>query len=160
MSELSKLLETRLPGANPANLANPTPEISRISNFSSVVVPIKHLAHDNNLQVLASSSVQSVDTLRRKLLRGRRGELRRAAGEDWDEFSVPAKIIGFADSLATEQIREDSSAPDHYSATTECRRCGPVPIFPGCPPQLNGCPWCRNRIHGLPIPKIKLLTEK
>ena len=61
MSELSKLLETRSPAANPANLANPTPEISRISNFSRGVMPNTHLAHDDNLQVLAAPSVQSVD---------------------------------------------------------------------------------------------------
>ncbi len=154
MSELSKLLETRLPGANPANLANPTPEISRNSNFSRGVKPNTHLAHDNNLQVLAGPSVQSVDALRRKLLRERRGELRRAAGEDWDEFSVPAKILGFADSLAIKQIREDSSVPDHFTAITKCKQCGPVPIFPGCPPKIMACVWCLNGQTAPPVPGV------
>ncbi len=159
MSELSKLLETRSPAANPANLANPTPEISRISNFSRRANANTHLAHDNNLQVLAGPSVKSVDALRRKLLRDRRGELRRAAGEDWDEFSVPAKILGFADSLAIKRIREDSSVPDHFTAITECKQCGPVPIFRGCPPKIIGCPWCFNRLKGLPIPRAPYCEE-
>ena len=98
-------------------------------------------------------SVQSVDTLRGKLLRERRGELRRAAGDDWDEFSVPAKILGFADSLAIEQIRESNSVPDHFTAITECEKCGPVPVFPGYPAQIKSCPWCANRRKGLPIPR-------
>ena len=97
-------------------------------------------------------SVQSVDMLRRKLLRERHGELRRAAGVYWEEFAVPAKVIGFTDSLATEQIREGGIVPDHYSATTECKRCGPVPIFEGCPPQVMGCPWCINGLTAPPIP--------
>lgn len=101
-----------------------------------------------------SPSVQSVDSLRGKFLRGGRVELRLAAGEDWDEFSVPAKILGFADNLAIEQIREINSIPNHYTLETECKRCGPVPIFEGCPPKINGCPWCLNRHRGLPIPTI------
>ena len=143
MSELSKLLESKLPVANPANLANPHPEISNFSNFSRGARPKTHFDRQ---------SVQSVDALRGKLLRERRSELRRAAGDDWEVLYAPAKIIGFADSLATEQIREGGSVPDHYTGITKCKRCGPVPIFPRCPPQVNGCPWCFNRIKALPMP--------
>lgn len=153
MSELSKLLQTRSPAANPANLAISPPEISRISNFSRGVEPKLYLAHDTNLQIPSNPPVQSVDTLRRKLLTKRRGELRRAAGDDWAEFSVPAKIVGLADSLATEQIREGGSIPDHYTGITECKRCGLVPIFEGFPPTTNSCPWCFNRLKGLPTPR-------
>lgn len=32
--------------------------------------------------------------------------------------------------------------PRHYTNTTVCRKCGPVPIFEGCPPDILGCPWC------------------
>ena len=148
MSELSKLLESKLPVANPANLANPHPEISNFSNFSRGAMPKTHFDRQ---------SVQSVDALRGKLLRERRDELRQAAGDDWAEHSVPAKIIGFADSLAIKQIREGGIVPDHYTAITECKYCGPVPIFPGCPPKIRSCPWCLNRVKGLPSPKPNLL---
>ncbi len=105
------------------------------------------------------SPLVQVHVLRRRLLRESRDELRRAAGDNWEEFSVPAKIIGFADSLATEQIRERGSVPDHYTGITKCKQCGPVPIFEGCPPIVNGCPWCFNRIKGLPIPRAPHCEE-
>ena len=148
MSELSKLLELKLPVANPANLANPPPEISRISNFSRGVEPKKQLVRQ---------SIQSVDTLRRILLRERRGDLKTQAAGDWAEFSQDsAKLIAFADMEAIRLIRESGSIPDSYMATTFCDGCkAKVPIFKGCPPEVLGCPWCFNRIKGLPMPKEK-----
>ena len=109
-------------------------------------------SHSEKSELSELNRPVQVHVLRTRLLRESRDELRRAAGDDWEEFSVPAKIIGFADSLATEQIREAGSVPDHYTGITKCKRCGPVPIFPGCPPKVNGCPWCFNRIKGLQIP--------
>lgn len=55
--------------------------------------------------------------------------------------------------VAIIEMREKGRAPDHYTARTECKHCGPVPIFAGCPPEVDGCPWCFNRIKGLPIPR-------
>jgi len=161
MSELSKLMETRSPAAKPANLANSPPEISRISNISRGVEPKSYLAHDNNLQIPASPSVQSVDTLRRKLLRERRGELREAAGDAWTEISQDsAQLIAFAGLEATRQIRESGAIPDSYVAMTLCNGCQrEVPIFVGCPPIISGCPWCFNRLKGLPIPRTLHFEE-
>ena len=115
--------------------------------------------HCEKSELSEKSPRKQVHMLRRRLLRESRDELRRAAGDYWEEFAVPAKIIGFADSLATEQIREGGSVPDHYSATTECKCCGPVPIFEGCPPEVGGCPWCFNRLKGLPIPRAPHCEE-
>ena len=50
------------------------------------------------------------------------------------------------------EMRERGIVPDHYTAITKCKYCGPVPIFDGLPEKVNGCPWCFNRIKGLPIP--------
>ncbi len=50
------------------------------------------------------------------------------------------------------QMRYEGKTPDHYTSTTTCNRCGPVPIWEGCPPKVLGCPWCFNRLKGLPIP--------
>lgn len=44
--------------------------------------------------------------------------------------------------LATAEMVAAGIVPDHYTTATICRRCGPVPIFPGCPPDVLGCPWC------------------
>ena len=96
-------------------------------------------------------SVQSVDMLRRKLLRERRGELQVQGAGDWGEIKADtAKLIAFASLEAIRQIRESGSIPDTYSATTFCDNCqAEVPIFDGCPPRVIVCVWC---INGLPIP--------
>ncbi len=100
----------------------------------------------------AECPVQSVDALSRQLRRSR-DELLRAAGDDWPELLTdPAKLIAFADLLAISQIRESGGIPDTYTGKTTCQNCGEVPIWQGCPPQVNGCPWCLNRLAGLPMP--------
>ena len=64
------------------------------------------------------------------------------------------------DMVAITQMRQKGIVPDHYTATTNCKHCGPVPIFEGNWPESDGCPWCFNRIKGLPMPKNEdYLTE-
>lgn len=158
MSELSKLLQSKSTAANPANPANKQPEISKISNFSKQGYPKEAFGSRDKLRVPAgpdwseSPLVKSVD-MRSKELRVNRDALHREAGDDWEEVSNdPAKLIAFADLLATSRIRESGGIPDTYTAITECKHCGTVPIWEGCPPKVNGCPWCLNRIKGLPMP--------
>ena len=98
-----------------------------------------------------------VHALRRRLLRESRNELQRTAWDDWEWISGdPARLIAFASLEAIRQIRESGKCPDTYTATTECNRCGNVPIFDGCPPQVLECPWCLNRLRGLPIPDVRM----
>ncbi len=75
-----------------------------------------------------------------ELLENKNGEL--------DARQVPVA----ADLVAIVEMRERGVVPDHYTSETECKHCGPVPIFEGCPPQVDGCPWCFNRLRGLPVP--------
>ena len=97
--------------------------------------------------------VRSVDQLSKEL-RDSPDELREAAEDDWDEVSNdPAQLVAFADSLAIVQIRESGGVPDTYVSVTTCQKCGPVPIWPGCLPQVQGCVWCFNRLAGLPMPQ-------
>ena len=80
--------------------------------------------------------------------------IRKMAGSDWiDVSNDPEQLRAFADLLAIEDMRHRGIAPDHYASTTECRGCGLVPIFEGLPDKVDGCPWCFNRIKGLPIPR-------
>ena len=83
-------------------------------------------------------------------------EIKRKAGADWDEIANdPAQLNAFAELLMIVEMREKGVVPDHYTADTDCKKCGTVPIWSGCPPQVDGCPWCLNRIKGLPIPGVK-----
>ncbi len=80
-------------------------------------------------------------------------KIREKAGEDWEKIvNDPAQLKSFADLLAISEMRERGIVPDHYKAETECKHCGPVPIFEDMPGKVQGCPWCFNRIKGLPIP--------
>ncbi len=78
-------------------------------------------------------------------------DLRELAGEDWPELERdPDLFAAFAHAIQTRRMREHGEVPAHYTATTTCKHCGPVPIFPGCPETVLGCPWCFNRVKGLP----------
>ena len=81
-------------------------------------------------------------------------EIKRKAGPDWNEVANdPAQLKACAELLMIGEMRQKGIRPDHYTAETECRNCGSVPIWQGCPPQVDGCPWCFNRIKGLPVPR-------
>ena len=82
-------------------------------------------------------------------------KVRREAGADWEEIaSDPKQLKAFYELLMITEMRAQGIAPDHYTSTTTCKHCGPVPIWNGCPPEVQGCPWCMNRHKGLPIPGI------
>ncbi len=83
-------------------------------------------------------------------------ELQERAEQDWEEISNdPEQLEALAKLIMIEDMRYRGIVPDHYTATTHCKHCGPVPIFEGCWPESDGCPWCFNRIKGLPIPKAE-----
>lgn len=80
-------------------------------------------------------------------------QLRVLAGDDWAVLqSSPVLLAAFSAAIETRRMREQGEIPPHYTATTVCARCGPVHIFPGCGPSVEGCPWCLNRVAGSPIP--------
>ncbi len=159
MSELSKLLQSTSDAANPANPANQQSEISKISNFSKHGDPKVVFGSRDKLRVLAgrdwsaSPLVQSVDK-RSKELQESPDELRREAEDDWDEVSNdPAQLVAFADSLAIVQIRQSGGVPDTYTAMTNCRKCGDVPVYEGLPRAIEQCPWCMNGLTAPAIPR-------
>lgn len=43
--------------------------------------------------------------------------------------------------------------PCTWTAVVECRGCGPVLLWPECPPEVIACPWCRHRKAGVSIPR-------
>ena len=122
--------------------------------YTKVEIPVTEPA-DSGIKQPSEHIVQSVDVLAKELLRKRRSELQKQAADDWDEISQDsAQLIAFASLEATRQIRESGAIPDSYIAITTCAGCkSRVPIFAGCPPEISGCPWCFNRLEGLPIPK-------
>lgn len=86
-------------------------------------------------------------------------ELREIAGPDWPEVERdPALLETLAHAVSIRRMRERGEVPPSYTATAVCAGCGPVPIFPGVSEQVDGCPWCFNRIKGLPVPRVATLV--
>ncbi len=114
----------------------------------------------NGKKVVLTPAARMTDVLRHRVrvnkqhLMSALVHLQRLADPDWPAFEAyPARLKAFAEMVMISEMREQGIVPDHYSATTECKRCGPVAIFEGCPSEVGGCPWCFNRRKGLPIPR-------
>ncbi len=79
-------------------------------------------------------------------------DLQQAAGLGWPEND--SAILGaLANSITIRRMREHGEVPSNYTSTTVCARCGAVPIFAGVAERVEWCPWCFNRVKGLPVPK-------
>jgi len=88
-------------------------------------------------------------------------ELQERAEQDWEEISGdPAQLKSFAELAMITDMRHRGIVPDHYTAMTNCKHCGSVPIFEGNWPESDGCPWCFNRLRGLPMPNKHDLSTK
>ena len=84
-------------------------------------------------------------------------ELQRALSEDdlLDSQLMTLKgLEALAHAIRATRMREQGDIPPGWTAISTCRHCGPVPIWEGCPPEIQGCPWCFNRLAGRPIPSI------
>lgn len=80
-------------------------------------------------------------------------ELKEGSGEDWQDIEHDSKALeAMAHAIQTRRMRERGEIPPHYTSTTHCKHCGPVPIFPGGADTVLGCPCCFNRVKGLPVP--------
>lgn len=53
-------------------------------------------------------------------------------------------LRSFAEMMAERLTRERGEVPEGWTATTCCRHCGGVAIWPGCPNEVLGCPWCHR----------------
>ena len=83
-------------------------------------------------------------------------------GEDWNDYKdKPESLVLWTDLLLKNHLIEQGIAPDNFTAITYCNSCGYVYVPPALinGGKVLGCPWCWNRVKGLPIPKI-LLTKK
>lgn len=59
--------------------------------------------------------------------------------------------VAYCEMVARE--REAGRVPTSYTSVTTCAGCGLVYIFNGAPSHVDACPWCHNRVRGLPIPR-------
>lgn len=83
-------------------------------------------------------------------------DLEQEAGDDWHQMSADEQQIEtFRYLVRTARQIRAGVIPESYTSTTNCKNCGEVPVFQGCPPEVLSCPWCMNGVKGLLIPKRK-----
>jgi len=72
--------------------------------------------------------------------------------EDWRNGDISTAILrAFARALVDTRDREAGRVPCCYTEFATCRQCGPVWLwFSG---EVDGCPWCWNRLNGKTIPR-------
>jgi hypothetical protein len=83
------------------------------------------------------------------------GELAEACGPDWEWLRIrPDVLEPVAAALAASQAIDRDEVPAGWTDTLPCPSCGPVPIWPGggAVTDAVGCPWCRRRAQGFPVP--------
>ena len=134
--------------------------ISELSERGIKVRPNGHDVAVSPKQALTPDLVTRIKKEKPALLRELE-KIRREAGDDWDEIARdPRQLKAFYELLMISEMRLQGIVPGHYIATTECQRCGPVPIWEGCPPRVLGCPWCLNRLSQSPIPNPKPMAHE
>lgn len=72
-----------------------------------------------------------------------------SALDDHDDKTVAA----YALALHERAQRERGCVPTGWSKVCQCDGCGPIWLDVGCPDRVIACPWCWNRVAGLPVPQ-------
>ena len=81
-------------------------------------------------------------------------ELRGLLEDDWIAVSSdPGQLQAARHIVATAKTIQAGVVPKHFNQVTNCSFCGPVFVYRGFPKNTQSCPWCRNRLKGLPIPR-------
>lgn len=64
-----------------------------------------------------------------------------------------ATLRAYLQALARREEMDRGLAPSGYIHTVHCDGCGPVLLWPDCPPTLKACPWCFRRKAGKSVPR-------
>ncbi|QBQ56295.1 hypothetical protein [Nitrosococcus wardiae] len=72
--------------------------------------------------------------------------------EDWLNGSLPQDtLVTFSQALVQRRMMDEGKRPPSYTEPAICQNCGPIWLwFSG---EVQGCPWCWNRIAHRPIPR-------
>lgn len=77
--------------------------------------------------------------------------------EEWRYGRLSDEVIAtFAQCASLTAGMRQGRRPHHYSHAAECSGCGPVWLWQ--PGVVDGCPWCVNRMEGLPIPRPRAVA--
>lgn len=80
---------------------------------------------------------------------------------DWSKIKAdPYLLQGYAKTIATTRQVRAGQVPNEWTGVFQCATCGPVYLESGGPKDLLACPWCQNRIQGLPIPRPAITPKR
>lgn len=147
---ISKLNLSTANLANPANRLSENVEISKISRISNA--PIENIEIEKMQRTTAEITIflshPSKDIEGLKSFLGKK---------DWDEYKdSPEALKYWAEMMIANNLMQQGIAPEDFTATTWCDTCGNYVYAPSSLTKggrVLMCPWCWNRIKGLPIPK-------
>ena len=60
-------------------------------------------------------------------------------------------LLGFVEALSQRRAMDEGICPDTYRERADCAECGPIWLWMSG--NVIGCPWCKNRLRGAPIPR-------
>lgn len=81
-------------------------------------------------------------------------EVLRLAECDMDALAscTDAECLAYTRALLSRADRRAGRVPQRWTRAAYCVGCGPVWLWPAAPAAVIACPWCWNRIEGLPVP--------
>lgn len=103
-------------------------------------------AHDETQRLRLIRIAQSANLPVRAVLHLARDDLDTLDGFD------DGVVRWYAAALLDSAERAAGRAPWGWTAVSECSGCGPVWLWRDAPALVLGCPWCLNRVAGLPVP--------
>lgn len=73
-------------------------------------------------------------------------QLRYVLGKDYESVKADPGVLAAVKRLLRDHYWMNRGiCPPDYTAETTCVSCGVVPIFPGAPEKVSGCPWCHRK---------------
>ncbi len=60
-------------------------------------------------------------------------------------------LLGFVEAFSQRRTMDKGICPDSYRKRADCAECGPIWLWMSG--NVIGCPWCKNRLQGAPIPR-------
>ena len=116
----------------------PSPMVHRVTDHKTEAVALLSSAEGDTLRALFDLAIDeglpgaTVGALSAK-------DLRACVGLPRDTLRA------YLRALARSQRMAAGGVPEGWTQAVQCSGCGPVPLWPGAPPEVIACPWCRHR---------------
>ena len=154
---MGNLLQSLLHDSKPAPAA--IPAIPAIPAIRPLPTPARIAESQESQGVVPEKTAP--DTIRARLLELADFECLEHALVHRLEDADLAACTGLGDEVLTAYLRAlDAAAkmdagdpPSGWTAARYCRLCGPVLLWPDCPPIVLACPWCFRRKAGRYVPR-------